>query len=144
MHTLSRLVPFSVTVASLATIASALTYRVNNNCPTAIELFIGATPQGSLARGATLTRSGPEYGTNAGFFYTTTNGGRANYELLAARAGFFFEVSIDSNCIIDWCSVQLDLQQPQYWYYYIVRDQNSGFFNTGIKITPSLPEVSMM
>lgn len=118
MRGLSRLVLFAVAAFIATPFASAQTYRVNNNCPTAIDLFIGEASQGSLARGASLTRTG--LGTSAGFFYTTTNGGRVNGQLVAARAGFYFE--------------------PQYWYYYLVRDQNSGYFNTGIKITPSVSE----
>lgn len=39
---------------------------------------------------------------------------------------------------------ELRAQKPQYWYYYLVRDQNSGYFNTGIKITPSVSEASMI
>ncbi|RXW19552.1 hypothetical protein EST38_g6302 [Candolleomyces aberdarensis] len=104
-----------------ATLASAQTYVVHNNCPSAIDLFIGQDSQGSLPRGARLTRTG--LGTSAGFFYATNNGGGVvNGQLLAARAGFFFE--------------------PNYWYYYIVRDLNSNNFNTGISITPNQPEAN--
>jgi hypothetical protein len=74
-----------------ATFASAQTYVVHNNCPSAIDLFIGQDSQGSLPRGARLIKTG--LGTAAGFFYATNNGGGVvNGQLLAARAGFFFEV----------------------------------------------------
>ncbi|TFK19341.1 G-X-X-X-Q-X-W domain-containing protein [Coprinopsis marcescibilis] len=102
---------------ALAGVTKAQTYTILNNCPTAIDLFIGLDSQGSLGTGQTLVRA--ELGPNAGFFYTTTNGGQVNGNLVAARAGFFLE--------------------PTYWYYYIVRDQNPNNFNTGISITPDKP-----
>lgn len=102
----------------LVALASAQTYRVHNNCPNAIDVFIGQESQGSLAKGATLTKAG--LGTSPGFIYTTTNGGIQNGQVVALRAGFFFE--------------------PGYWYYYLVRDPNQNYFNTGIRVTPSVTE----
>lgn len=106
-------------IFALVSVVTAQTYRVHNNCPTAIDLFIGSESQGSLARGGTVVRNS---GSSAGFFYTTTNGGMVNGRLVAARAGFFFE--------------------PQYWYYYLVRDPNTSQFNTGIRITPNQTEAN--
>ncbi|TEB34140.1 G-X-X-X-Q-X-W domain-containing protein [Coprinellus micaceus] len=110
----------SASLLALVTLASAQgpTYRVHNNCPTTIELFIAGQSQGSLTKGAVTVKTG--LGTAAGFFYTNANGGVTNGNVLAARAGFFFE--------------------PNYWYYYLVRDQNSNNFNTGIRIVPNVPE----
>ncbi|EAU89191.1 G-X-X-X-Q-X-W domain-containing protein [Coprinopsis cinerea okayama7 len=106
-----------VSATLLAGSVHAQTYTVTNNCPTAIDLFIGQNSEGSLATGASIVKTG--LGPTAGFFYTTTNGGVVNGQLVAARAGFFLE--------------------PTYWYYYIVRDQNPNNFNTGISITPDKP-----
>ncbi|TEB19586.1 hypothetical protein FA13DRAFT_1758099 [Coprinellus micaceus] len=76
-------------LATLVTLASAQgpTYRAHNNCPTTIELFIAGHHRKD------------RLGTAAGFFYTNANGGVTNGNVLAARAGFFFE--------------------PNYWYYYL-------------------------
>lgn len=98
-----------------AVLVNAQTYTVKNNCPTAIELFIGGNSQGNLAAGATTVKTG--LGPNAGFFYTTTNGGIADGRLVASRVGFF-------------------LGAP-YWYYYIVRDDNPNHLNTGIEVYPT-------
>jgi hypothetical protein len=98
-----------------AATAYAQTYTVKNNCPTAIEWYIVEGSQGNLAKGAQSVKTG--LGPDAGFFWTTANGGGpAN---IGARAGFYFE--------------------PSYWYYYIVRDQNPASFNVGISITPDKP-----
>ncbi|KAH6890194.1 G-X-X-X-Q-X-W domain-containing protein [Coprinopsis sp. MPI-PUGE-AT-0042] len=103
------------TLLLAGTLSLAQTYTVTNSCPTAIELFIGGTSQGNLATGATVVKTG--LGPNAGFFYTTTNGGLINGQLVASRVGFF-------------------LGAP-YWYYYIVRDDNPNNFNTGISVSPN-------
>lgn len=72
---------------------SAQTYTVTNNCPSAIELFIGQDSQGSLATGQSVVKTG--LGTSAGFFYTKDRGGvDGDGQLVAARAGFYFEVSL--------------------------------------------------
>jgi hypothetical protein len=72
------------------TLALAQTYTVTNSCPTAIELFIGGVSQGNLATGATVVKTG--LGSSAGFFYTTTNGGSINGQLVASRVGFYLGV----------------------------------------------------
>lgn len=70
-------------------LVAAQTYTVTNNCPSAIDLFIGQDSQGSLGQGQSVVKTG--LGTFAGFFYTTTHSaGRPVGEL--ARAGFYFEV----------------------------------------------------
>lgn len=108
----------SAILAVVAAVASAQTYRVHNSCPSGIELFIGGQSQGSLSRGAVIIKT--DLGTSPGFWYTTANGGIVDGLLVAAKAGFYFE--------------------PNYWYYYLVRDPNSSHFNTGIRIVPSQPE----
>ncbi|KAF6764149.1 G-X-X-X-Q-X-W domain-containing protein [Ephemerocybe angulata] len=108
----------SAILAVVVAVASAQTYRVHNSCPSEIELFIGGQSQGSLSRGAVIIKT--DLGTSPGFWYTTANGGIVDGLLVAAKAGFYFE--------------------PNYWYYYLVRDPNSSHFNTGIRIVPSQPE----
>ncbi|RXW15113.1 hypothetical protein EST38_g10744 [Candolleomyces aberdarensis] len=111
--------PFNFVIAILFASflhVSAQTYTVTNRCPSAIELFIGQTSEGNLATNQSIVKTG--LGTSAGFFYTKANGGDDDDgDLEAARAGFYFE--------------------PDYWYYYIVRDD--GDLNTGISITPDQP-----
>ena len=34
--------------------------------------------------------------------------------------------------------------QPDYWYYYIVRDPDAANFNAGISVVPNVPEVSLL
>ncbi|KDR84330.1 hypothetical protein GALMADRAFT_237117 [Galerina marginata CBS 339.88] len=87
-------------------------YTVVNNCPSPVALYIGGTFDSTLATGGSTTKS---LGVDAGFFYTTVNGGTATGG--ATRAGFYG----DSNSI----------------YYYIVKD--TAHFNTGISITPNHP-----
>ncbi|EAU88001.2 G-X-X-X-Q-X-W domain-containing protein [Coprinopsis cinerea okayama7 len=110
---------FASAALAFASQAFAQDYIIRNWCPEPIEWFIGLESQGTLATGASALR--PNLGTSPGFIYTTANGGIRDGQLVATRAGFFFE--------------------PNYWWYYIVRDGNSDNFNTGISITPSrLPE----
>ncbi|KAH6912143.1 hypothetical protein BKA70DRAFT_827190 [Coprinopsis sp. MPI-PUGE-AT-0042] len=94
--------------------ALAIDYIVRNACPAPIEWFAAGVSQGTLATGDSALRL--DQGTSPGFIYTTANGGLVNGNLVAARAGFFFE--------------------PNYWYYYLVRDPNSNNLNTGISVTP--------
>ncbi|TFK29187.1 G-X-X-X-Q-X-W domain-containing protein [Coprinopsis marcescibilis] len=105
---------FAFLVLSASTVF-AQDYIVRNQCPTPIEWFIGGQSQGNLSTGNSVIRH--NLGPNPGFIYTSANGGFKNGQLVAVRAGFFFE--------------------PNYWYYYIVRDGSSVNFNTGISITPS-------
>ena len=82
-------------VAGLASVlvglVAAQTYTVTNNCPSAIDLFIGQDSQGSLGKGQSIVKAG--LGTSAGFFYTTTHSAGRPVSALA-RAGFYFEVRI--------------------------------------------------
>jgi len=82
---------FSSSIPSIA----AQTYKVINNCPTAIDLFIGQSSKGSLAKGASNTYTG--LGTSAGFFYASNRGGVVEGKTYAVRAGFFFEVSLTTS-----------------------------------------------
>lgn len=43
--------------------------------------------------------------------------------------------------VIDYMLIRAP--QPGYWYYYLVRDPNQNYFNTGIRVTPSVPEVRL-
>jgi hypothetical protein len=71
---------------------SAQTYTVTNNCPSAIELFIGENSEGTLSINQSIVKTG--LGTSAGLFYTKDHGGvDDDGDLEAARAGFYFEVS---------------------------------------------------
>ena len=74
-----------------AGLVAAQTYTVTNNCPSAIDLFIGQDSQGSLGKGQSIVRAG--LGTSAGFFYTITHSAGRPVSALA-RAGFYFEVRI--------------------------------------------------
>ncbi|KAF6758856.1 hypothetical protein DFP72DRAFT_886779 [Ephemerocybe angulata] len=114
IHLLAQLLALSVAVVY------AQTYIVRNNCPRPIDLFIGEASEGTLNRGQRVVKTG--LGPDAGFFYTTTNGGKTSSgQLVATRAGFYFE--------------------PNYWYYYLVRDQDQAI-NTGISIKPNHPASS--
>jgi len=70
----------------------AQTYNVINNCPTAIELFVGQASQGSLAVGATT--SFKDLGPSVGFFYASDRGGVVDGNTYAARVGFYFQVRL--------------------------------------------------
>ena len=70
--------------------AFAIDYIVRNSCPAPIEWFAGGVSQGTLATGDSAIRL--DQGTSPGFIYTTANGGLVNGNLVAARAGFYFEV----------------------------------------------------
>ncbi|KDR84318.1 hypothetical protein GALMADRAFT_205989 [Galerina marginata CBS 339.88] len=88
----------------------ATQYKVVNNCPSSVSLYIGGVFDSTLAKGGSTTKA---LGPDAGFFYTTTNGGTVDGA--ATRAGFYG----DSNS----------------HYYYVVKD--TTHFNTGISITPN-------
>lgn len=70
--------------------ALAFDYIVRNWCPTPIEWFDGGVSQGTLATGDSALRLNQR--TLPGFIYTSANGGIVNGNVVAARAGFFFEV----------------------------------------------------
>jgi hypothetical protein len=71
--------------------ALAIDYIVRNWCPAPIEWFAGGISQGTLATGDSALRV--DQGTSPGFIYTSANGGIVNGNVVAARAGFYFEVS---------------------------------------------------
>lgn len=72
--------------------ALAFDYIVRNWCPAPIEWFDAGVSQGTLATGESAIRL--NQGTTAGFIYTSANGGIVDGRTVAARAGFFFEVTI--------------------------------------------------
>ncbi|RDB27192.1 Endo-1,4-beta-xylanase A [Hypsizygus marmoreus] len=110
MLPLRTLTILSLSLLSLVPIpALARQYKVVNRCPETVPLFIGGQLQVNLtAKGGTFTKNLPG---NAGFFYTTANGGNADGSG-TTRAGFFGDND----------------------YYYIVVDP--AHMNTGIAITP--------
>ena len=108
LRTLSALLVFAVAVSAQRH------YTVVNNCPSAIDLYIGDAKDSTLAKGASTSKV---LGYDAGFFYTTANGGKTDGS--ATRAGFFGDHGAS--------------------YYYIVKDVAD--FNTGISIKPNHPEV---
>lgn len=69
-------------------------YTVVNNCPTSINLYVGGVYDATLATGASTTTTG---GVDAGFFYTTANGGDTTGD--ATRAGFYGSDEV-SLCIL--------------------------------------------
>ncbi|KAF8914422.1 hypothetical protein CPB84DRAFT_1721400 [Gymnopilus junonius] len=85
-------------------------YTVVNKCPASIDLYIAGVYDATLTTGASTTTTA---GVDAGFFYTTANGGDTTGD--ATRAGFF---GTNDGA-----------------YYYIVAD--TAQFNTGISITPN-------
>jgi hypothetical protein len=135
--------PFASLLA-LATLVSAQgpVYRVHNNCPEDFELFIAQQSQGTLTKGGTITKT--DLGPAAGYFYTWANGGgEKDNTLISSRAGFFFVVSAFPAVRITFDWRVLSYTQPNYWYYYIVRDPDAANFNAGISIVPNAPEVSL-
>lgn len=70
-------------------------YTVKNNCPSAVDLYIGGSKDSTLAKGATVVKS---LGVNAGFFYTNANGGTTDGQ--ATRAGFYGDNSVSRTHII--------------------------------------------
>ncbi|KAF9041470.1 ricin B lectin domain-containing protein [Panaeolus papilionaceus] len=86
------------------------TYTIVNNCPSAIDVYLGTTLEGNLASGASKTTF---VGPNAGYFYTTANGGQATK---STRVAFFDD---DNGRNI----------------YYIVKDVDN--FNVGVSVTPN-------
>ena len=86
MRTASVLSTFLLALPS----AFAIDYIVRNACPAPIEWFAGVESQGTLATGESALRT--NQGVAPGFIYTSANGGLVNGNLVAARAGFFFEV----------------------------------------------------
>ncbi|KAF9529142.1 ricin B lectin domain-containing protein [Crepidotus variabilis] len=100
-------------LALLFSAAYGRQYTVVNECPSNIDLYIGGNWDSTLNPGSSVTRY---LGVDAGFFYTTTNGGSTNGH--STRAGFYG----DGNT----------------YDYYMVKDWDS--FNTGMKIAPNHPE----
>jgi hypothetical protein len=100
-------------VASCAVGALARTYKITNNCPLAITLYITGQNQGTLAHGATITRTLDE--NFSSFIFTDANGGNADGSG-TTRAGFFGPDD----------------------YYYAVADP-AVRFNTGVLIQPQAP-----
>ncbi|KAF8914421.1 ricin B lectin domain-containing protein [Gymnopilus junonius] len=109
--------PFLRTLSALLVFAVAANaqrnYTVVNNCPAPVDLYIGSAKDSTLAKGANTTKV---LGNDAGFFYTTANGGKLDGS--ATRAGFYGDHGAT--------------------YYYIVKDV--GDFNAGISIKPNHPE----
>ena len=63
-------------------------YNIYNKCPTAIDLYIAGTNQGTIPTNGNISRT---LGTGAGYFFTDANGGSKNAER-TIYAGFY-EVS---------------------------------------------------
>ena len=60
-------------------------YNIFNNCPTAVDLYIGGVFDGEIASAGNVTRF---LSTNTGFSYTDANGGKSDVAG-TTRAGFF-------------------------------------------------------
>ncbi|EAU82201.2 G-X-X-X-Q-X-W domain-containing protein [Coprinopsis cinerea okayama7 len=83
-------------------------YIVENQCPSAINLFIAGQLDSSIPSQGNTTKFLP---ANAGFFYTDANGGNSN-GLRTLRAGFYGEQ----------------------FYYYMVKDPD--YVNVGMNVAP--------
>ncbi|KAF9041468.1 G-X-X-X-Q-X-W domain-containing protein [Panaeolus papilionaceus] len=85
------------------------TYTFVNNCPTTIDFIVGGNPEGTIAPGASRTRS---VIADEGFFFSSANGGQG---AKSTRVGFY-----DDN---------------DSYSYYIVKDVD--YFNMGVSVVPN-------
>ena len=99
-------------------------YNIYNKCPTAIDLYIAGTNQGTILTNGSVSRT---LGTGAGYFFTDANGGSKNANR-TIYAGFY-----------EVCWIPIFTHRPLKWtipqdFYYIVSDPEHA--NTGLQVKP--------
>ncbi|KAF5342539.1 hypothetical protein D9611_001229 [Ephemerocybe angulata] len=98
-------------LAGCLMVAADRTLNIINSCPSSITVYVNGESAGSLATGATVTKSVAD--DWSGFIYSNVNAPEGNTGAGTTKAGFVNQAG----------------------YYFIVKDTSN--FNTGVSIVPS-------